>query len=189
VKKSFEYLTKVFGGLDILISNAGNAIRGKIGEVDSAVLRKSFELNFFSHQTLASQAVQLFQKQKTGGVLMFNASKAAFNPGKDFGPYALPKAGVIALMKQYAVDYGKDGIRSNAVNADRIRTNLFTKEIVAERSTARGLTSDEYFKSNLLETEVFDTDVAKGFFDTALAEKTTGSVVIVDGGNIAASPR
>jgi rhamnose utilization protein RhaD (predicted bifunctional aldolase and dehydrogenase)/NAD(P)-dependent dehydrogenase (short-subunit alcohol dehydrogenase family) len=189
VKKSFEYLTKVFGGLDILISNAGNAIRGKIGEVDSAVLRKSFELNFFSHQTLASQAVQLFQKQKTGGVLMFNASKAAFNPGKDFGPYALPKAGVIALMKQYAVDYGKDGIRSNAVNADRIRTNLFTKEIVAERSTARGLTPDEYFKSNLLETEVFDTDVAKGFFDTALAEKTTGSVVIVDGGNIAASPR
>ncbi|SVA58262.1 uncharacterized protein METZ01_LOCUS111116, partial [marine metagenome] len=87
VKKSFEYLTKIFGGLDILISNAGNAIRGKIGEVDSATLRKSFELNFFAHQTLASQAVQLFQKQKTGGVLMFNASKAAFNPGKDFGPY------------------------------------------------------------------------------------------------------
>jgi len=189
VKKSFEYLTKIFGGLDILISNAGNAIRGKIGEVDSATLRKSFELNFFAHQTLASQAVQLFQKQKTGGVLMFNASKAAFNPGKDFGPYALPKAGVIALMKQYAVDYGKDGIRSNAVNADRIRTKLFTKEVLAERSTARGLTPDEYFKSNLLETEVFDTDVAKGFFDTALAEKTTGSVIIVDGGNIAASPR
>ena len=189
VKKSFEYLIKTFGGIDILISNAGNAIRGKIGEVDSATLRKSFDLNFFSHQTLASQAVQLFQKQNTGGVLMFNASKAAFNPGKDFGPYALPKAGVIALMKQYAIDYGKDGIRSNAVNADRIRTKLFTKEVLAERSTARGLTPDEYFKSNLLETEVFDTDVAKGFFDTALAEKTTGSVVIVDGGNIAASPR
>jgi len=189
VEKSFEYLTKIFGGLDILISNAGNAIRGKIGEVDSATLRKSFELNFFAHQTLASQAVQLFQKQKTGGVLMFNASKAAFNPGKDFGPYALPKAGVIALMKQYAVDYGKDGIRSNAVNADRIRTKLVTKEVLAERSTARGLTPDEYFKSNLLETEVFDTDVAKGFFDTALAEKTTGSVIVVDGGNIAASPR
>jgi NAD(P)-dependent dehydrogenase (short-subunit alcohol dehydrogenase family) len=189
VEKSFEYLIKTFGGIDILISNAGNATRGKIGEVDSATLRKSFDLNFFSHQTLASQAVKLFQKQKTGGVLMFNASKAAFNPGKDFGPYALPKAGVIALMKQYAIDYGKDGIRSNAVNADRIRTKLFTKEVLAERSTARGLSPDEYFKSNLLETEVFDTDVAKGFFDTALAEKTTGSVVIVDGGNIAASPR
>ena len=70
VIKSFKYLTKIFGGLDILISNAGNAVRGKIGEVDSATLRKSFELNFFAHQTLASQAVKLFQKQKIGGVLM-----------------------------------------------------------------------------------------------------------------------
>jgi rhamnose utilization protein RhaD (predicted bifunctional aldolase and dehydrogenase)/NAD(P)-dependent dehydrogenase (short-subunit alcohol dehydrogenase family) len=189
VKESFKYLINKFGGLDILISNAGNAIRGKIGDVGSATLRKSFELNFFAHQTLASQAVQLFQKQKTGGTLLFNASKAAFNPGKDFGPYALPKAAVIALMKQYALDYGKEGIRSNAVNADRIRTRLFTEKVLTERSAARGLTPDEYFKSNLLEIEVFDTDVAKGFFDTAFAEKTTGSVITIDGGNIAASPR
>ena len=189
VKESFAYVTREFGGLDILISNAGNAVRGRIGDVDSATLRQSFELNFFAHQTLASEAVKLFQKQKAGGVLLFNASKAAFNPGKDFGPYALPKATVIALMKQYALDYGKEGIRSNAVNADRIRTRLFTEKVLAERSAARGLTPDEYFKSNLLEVEVFDTDVAKGFFEAALAEKTTGSVITIDGGNIAASPR
>lgn len=189
VKESFAYVTREFGGLDILISNAGNAVRGRIGDVDSATLRQSFELNFFAHQTLASEAVKLFQKQKAGGVLLFNASKAAFNPGKDFGPYALPKATVIALMKQYALDYGAEGIRSNAVNADRIRTRLFTEKVVTERSAARGLTPDEYFKSNLLATEVYDTDVAKGFFEFALAEKTTGSVITIDGGNIAASPR
>ncbi|HJL73203.1 MAG TPA: bifunctional aldolase/short-chain dehydrogenase [Nitrospinaceae bacterium] len=189
VKESFAYVTREFGGLDILISNAGNAVRGRIGDVDSATLRQSFELNFFAHQTLASEAVKLFQKQKAGGVLLFNASKAAFNPGKDFGPYALPKATVIALMKQYALDYGAEGIRSNAINADRIRTRLFTEKVVAERSAARGLTPDEYFKSNLLATEVYDTDVAKGFFEFALAEKTTGSVITIDGGNIAASPR
>jgi rhamnose utilization protein RhaD (predicted bifunctional aldolase and dehydrogenase)/NAD(P)-dependent dehydrogenase (short-subunit alcohol dehydrogenase family) len=189
VKESFAYVTREFGGLDILISNAGNAVRGRIGDVDSATLRQSFELNFFAHQTLASEAVKLFQKQKAGGVLLFNASKAAFNPGKDFGPYALPKATVIALMKQYALDYGAEGIRSNAINADRIRTRLFTEKVVAERSAARGLTPDEYFKSNLLATEVYDTDVAKGFFESALAEKTTGSVITIDGGNIAASPR
>ena len=189
VKESFAYVTREFGGLDILISNAGNAVRGRIGDVESATLRQSFELNFFAHQTLASEAVKLFQKQKAGGVLLFNASKAAFNPGKDFGPYALPKATVIALMKQYALDYGAEGIRSNAVNADRIRTRLFTEKVVAERSAARGLTPDEYFKSNLLATEVYDTDVAKGFFESALAEKTTGSVITIDGGNIAASPR
>ena len=96
---------------------------------------------------------------------------------------------MVALTKQYALDYGKEGIRSNAVNADRVRTGLFTPEVIKERSAARGLTPDDYFKNNLLEKEVYDTDVAQGFLDLTLAEKTTGSVITIDGGNIAASPR
>ncbi len=186
---SFDHLVQQFGGLDILVSNAGNAVQGRIGEVDPDALRASFDLNFFSHQALASRAVKLFLKQGTEGVLLFNASKAAFNPGKDFGPYALPKAAVVALTKQYALDYGKQGIRANAVNADRVRTGLFTESVIQERSAARGLTPDDYFKNNLLEKEVYDTDVAQGFLDLVLAEKTTGSILTIDGGNIAASPR
>ena len=120
---------------------------------------------------------------------MFNASKAAFNPGKNFGPYALPKAAVVALTKQYALDYGSYGIRANAINADRIRTALFSEEVLKERAQARGLTPDDYFKNNLLQTEVYDTDVAQGFLNLARAEKTTGSIITIDGGNIAASPR
>jgi rhamnose utilization protein RhaD (predicted bifunctional aldolase and dehydrogenase)/NAD(P)-dependent dehydrogenase (short-subunit alcohol dehydrogenase family) len=189
IQEAFDQLVREFGGLDILISNAGNAVQGRIGDVDAATLRASFDLNFFAHQALASCAVQLFLKQRTGGVLLFNASKAAFNPGKNFGPYALPKAAVVALTKQYALDYGKEGIRANAVNADRVRTGLFTGDVIKERAAARGLTADDYFKNNLLEKEVYDTDVAQGFLDLALAEKTTGSVITIDGGNIAASPR
>jgi len=189
IEESFDHLAHTFGGLDILISNAGNAIQGRIGDVGSDELRASFDLNFFAHQTLASQAVKLFLAQRTGGVLLFNASKAAFNPGKNFGPYALPKSAVVALTKQYALDYGREGIRANAVNADRVRTGLFTPDVIQERSAARGLTPDGYFKNNLLEQEVYDTDVAQGFLDLALAEKTTGSVITIDGGNIAASPR
>ena len=189
VTEAFDRLAQTFGGLDILISNAGNAMQGRIGDVGADELRKSFDLNFFAHQALASHAVKLFLGQRTGGVLLFNASKAAFNPGKNFGPYALPKSAVVALTKQYALDYGKEGIRANAVNADRVRTGLFTKDVIKERSSARGLTPDDYFKNNLLEKEVFDTDVAQGFLDLALAEKTTGSVITIDGGNIAASPR
>ena len=93
------------------------------------------------------------------------------------------------MTKQYALDYGEHGIRSNAINADRIRTSLFSEEVVTERAAARGLSSDEYFKSNLLQQEVYATDVAKGFLNLALAEKTTGSILTIDGGNIAASPR
>ena len=189
VKVSFEEAVRTYGGLDILISNAGNAVQGRIGDVDSATLRGSFDLNFFAHQTVAVEAVHIFLKQKTGGTLLFNASKAAFNPGKDFGPYALPKAAVVALVKQYALDYGKEGIRSNALNADRIRTGMFTDGFIAERAKARGLEPEEYFRQNLLGREVLDTDVAEAFLYLALAQKTTGSVFTVDGGNIAASPR
>ena len=189
VRQSFEQLVQTFGGLDILISNAGNAVQGAMGEVGMKELRASFELNFFAHQILASEALKRFLIQKTGGVLLFNASKAAFNPGKNFGPYALPKATVVALTKQYALDYGSYGIRSNAINADRIRTALFSEDVLKERAKARGLTPDDYFRNNLLQQEVYDTDVAQGFLSLALAEKTTGSIITIDGGNIAASPR
>ena len=189
VRQSFEQLVQTFGGLDILISNAGNAVQGAMGEVGMKELRASFELNFFAHQILASEALKRFLLQKSGGVLLFNASKAAFNPGKNFGPYALPKAAVVALTKQYALDYGSYGIRSNAINADRIRTALFSEDVLKERAKARGLTPDDYFRNNLLQKEVYDTDVAQGFLSLALAEKTTGSIITIDGGNIAASPR
>lgn len=189
VANSFDHAVQTYGGVDILISNAGNAVQGRIGDIDSATLQGSFDLNFFAHQTVAVQTVHIFLKQKTGGTLLFNASKAAFNPGKNFGPYALPKAAVVALSKQYALDYGKEGIRSNAVNADRIRTGMFTDDFIAERSKARGLEPEEYFRQNLLEREVLDSDVAQAFLHLALSEKTTGSVFTVDGGNIAASPR
>ena len=116
--------------------------RAGSASVDDDVLRKSFELNFFAHQTVAQNAVRIMQAQGTGGCLLFNTSKQAVNPGKDFGPYGLPKAATLFLVRQYALDHGKDGIRSNAVNADRIRTGLLTDDMVAARSKARGLSRD-----------------------------------------------
>ena len=77
--------------------------------------------------------------QGTGGCLLFNVSKQAVNPGPDFGPYGLPKAATLFLVRQYALDYGADGIRANAVNADRIRSGMLNDEIIAERSKARGV--------------------------------------------------
>jgi NAD(P)-dependent dehydrogenase (short-subunit alcohol dehydrogenase family) len=92
-------------------------------------------------------------------------------------------------MKQYAVECGSIGIRSNAVNADRIRTGLLSAEDVERRAEARGLDADAYYRSNLLGREVTAEDVANAFVSLALAQSTTGCVVTVDGGNIAASPR
>ena len=189
VGAAFARVCETFGGVDIVVSNAGNAWQGEIGTVDDEILRQSFELNFWSHQTVAQNAVRIMRAQGTGGCLMFNASKQAVNPGLRFGPYGLPKAALLFLMRQYAVDHGGDGIRSNAVNADRIRSGLLSDHMVASRSAARGLSEKDYMSGNLLGLEVTGADVARAFVDLALAGKTTGSVVTVDGGNIAAALR
>ncbi|MGZ3280337.1 MAG: SDR family oxidoreductase, partial [Caulobacteraceae bacterium] len=189
VAAAFDQIVQAYGGLDVLVSNAGAAFSGRIGEVSDAVLRQSFELNFFGHQRAAQAAVRIFEAQKTGGALLFNASKQALNPGPDFGPYGLPKAATLALMRQYAIDYGRSGVRANAVNADRIRTGLLTDEMIRTRSAARGLSEHDYMAGNLLGQEVTAEDVAQAFVSLALAQKTTGAVLTVDGGNIAAAVR
>jgi rhamnose utilization protein RhaD (predicted bifunctional aldolase and dehydrogenase)/NAD(P)-dependent dehydrogenase (short-subunit alcohol dehydrogenase family) len=186
---AFHRIAERFGGVDIVVSNAGAAWQGRIGEVSDEVLRRSFELNFFAHQAVAQEAVQIMLEQATGGVLLFNVSKQAVNPGPDFGPYGLPKVATLALMRQYAIDYGAAGIRSNGVNADRIRTGLLTDAMVASRAKARGVSEAEYMGGNLLKREVTAADVAQAFVALAKARATTGHIETVDGGNIAAALR
>ena len=189
VARAFDAAAERFGGVDIVISNAGKVWQGAMADCSDAVLRASFELNFFAHQHVAAAAVQLFRRQQTGGQILFNASKSAFNPGPGLGPYTLPKAATIALMRQYALDYGHLGIRSNAVNADRVATALFGAGVLEARAQARGLSVETYLSGNLLGKAVGVQDVARAFLGLALAERTTGAVLPVDGGNIAAAPR
>jgi rhamnose utilization protein RhaD (predicted bifunctional aldolase and dehydrogenase)/NAD(P)-dependent dehydrogenase (short-subunit alcohol dehydrogenase family) len=184
VRAAFDAACRRFGGIDIVVSNAGAAWQGKIGSVDDATLRQSFELNFFAHQTVAQNAVRVMLAQGTGGALLFNVSKQAINPGAEFGPYGLPKAAALFLMRQYALDYGADGIRANAVNADRIRSGLLTTDMIRARSKARGVTEADYMGGNLLRREVTAEDVAQAFLHHAVALKTTADVTTVDGGNI-----
>jgi rhamnulose-1-phosphate aldolase/alcohol dehydrogenase len=190
VRRAFDQACATFGGVDIAVSNAGAAWQGKIGEVSDKVLRQSFDLNFFAHQTIAQNAVRVMQAQGTGGALLFNTSKQAVNPGANFGPYGLPKAATLFLVRQYALEYGADGITSNAINADRVNTGLFTGGLLEERAAARGITVEEYLgDGNLLKREVKVADVAQAFIDLALSRKTTAAVMTVDGGNIAAALR
>lgn len=189
VRAAFDAAVSTYGGVDIVVSNAGAAWESPIATMDDALLRKSFELNFFSHQSVAQNAVRIMKEQSTGGVLLFNASKQAVNPGANFGAYGLPKAAALFLSRQYALEHGKDGIRSNAVNADRIRSGLLNEEMIANRSAARGLSVKDYMGGNLLGFEVTADDVAQAFVHQALAERTTADVTTVDGGNIAAAMR
>jgi len=157
--------------------------------LDESLLRDSFEINFYAHQKITSSTVQLMKQQSTGGSIMFNISKQAINPGKNFGPYGLPKSSTLFLMKQYALECGQFNIRVNGINADRIQSGILTSELIKQRSKARNISTDKYLSNNLLQTEVLPEDVANAFFAQSLLKKTTGNIITVDGGNIEASLR
>jgi rhamnose utilization protein RhaD (predicted bifunctional aldolase and dehydrogenase)/NAD(P)-dependent dehydrogenase (short-subunit alcohol dehydrogenase family) len=190
VRGAVSAACRAFGGVDVVVSNAGDAPEGDLAtEQGEARLRASLETNLLTHNHVAREALDVMKAQGRGGSLLFNASKAAWNPGPGFGPYAVAKAALIALMRQYAVDGAKWGLRANAVNADRVRTPLFAGGVAESRAAARGVAVDAYFQSNLLQREVMVEDVADAFVYLAGARATTGCVVTVDGGNPAAFPR
>ena len=190
VGRALAHTVARFGGVDILVSNAGGVYQGGLDGADGeAALRASLEVNLWGHQNVARAGTAVLRAQGTGGALLFNASKSAFNPGVGFGPYAVAKAATVALMRQYAVDLGAIGVRANAVNADRVRTGLFSDGVLESRAAARGIPVESYFADNLLRRETRVDDVAEAFVFLAAAEGTTGAVVPVDGGNAAAFPR
>lgn len=187
-----------FGGLDILVSNAGAAMGGEIATLPDKTLRDSFELNFFAHQAFAQAAAATFRAQTEGrgtrgagdaGQILINVSKQAVNPGKNFGAYGLPKAATFFLLRQLALELGPEGIRVNGVNADRIRSGLLTEDMIKARSAARGLDEASYMAGNLLGREVEADHVAQAFTALAAAPRTTAHVMTVDGGNIEAALR
>lgn len=186
-----------FGGLDILVSNAGAAVTGEVASLPDALLRESFELNFFAHFAFAQAAAAIFRAQGAArgargaepGQMLFNVSKQAVNPGRGFAAYGLPKATTFFLVRQLALELGAEGVRVNGINADRIRSGLLTPGMIAARSAARGVDEDAYMAGNLLAAEVEPQHVAQAFVMLAQAGRTTGHVMTVDGGNIEAALR
>ena len=189
IKSAIAQIILKYGGIDILISNAGRAYQGKIYDVNEDIIRKSYEINFYSHQKIAQQVIEIMKMQDFGGNISFNLSKQSINPGNNFGPYGLPKSSTLFLMKQYALECGKFNIKINGINADRIEGGMLTSKLINQRARARNTTKDKYMKGNLLKQRVFPEDVAEAFFNQILLKKTTGNIITVDGGNIEASLR
>lgn len=188
-KRAMSSAIHAFGGLDILVSNAGTATTGAMLELEDEAFREAFELNFFAHKNFATAAADLMRRQGRPGQILFNISKQAVNPGANFGAYGMPKATTMFLMRQLALELGRDGIRVNGINADRIRSGLLTDDFIASRAGARGIDEATYMSGNLLGREVEAHHVADAFIALALAERTTAHVMTVDGGNIEASLR
>ena len=197
VRAAFEATVLAWGGLDILVSNAGIAHSAPVDRMALADWERSFAVNSTGHFLVAREAMRVLIRQGIGGALVFVATKNVMSPGKDFAAYSAAKAAEAQLAKVLALEGAPHGIRSNIVNPDAVfqDSKLWSEEIRRERAAAQGIAVDQledfYRKRNLLGARILPEDVAQAvlFLASDRAAKTTGCTLTVDGGVKDAFPR
>jgi rhamnulose-1-phosphate aldolase/alcohol dehydrogenase len=190
VKTAFGTTRLAFGGLDILVSNAGIAITNPIDKLSLSDWQASLAVNATGHFLVAKEAVGILKEQGLGGSLIFIATKNVPAPGQDIGAYSASKAAEAQLARVLAIENGPHGIRSNMINPDAIfrNSNLWSPHIREERAQAHGISVDQvedfYRQRTLLKVSVTAEDVAEAALYLAgdRALKTTGAMLPVDGG-------
>lgn len=175
-----------FGGLDILVSNAGLFPPSqKLEHMADDVWTRSLDLNLTSHQRLLRACIPFLREGAEPAVVIM-ASKNVPAPGPGAGAYSVAKAGLTQLGRVAALELAKDGIRVNMLHPHAVfDTGAWTPEVLAERAKAYGLTPEQYKTNNLLGVEVTSRDVAALACAMAgpIFRTTTGAQVAVDGGN------
>ena len=197
VETAVAAAVEAYGGLDIVVSNAGIAHAAAIDRMALADWERSFAVNATGHFLVARAALRVMKAQGLGGSLVFVATKNVMSPGKDFAAYSASKAAEAQLAKVAALEGGPHGIRVNLVNPDAVfrDSGLWSPEVRRERARAQGIAVEEieefYRKRNLLGVSVLPEDVAEAvlFLASDRAAKTTGCTVTVDGGVRDAFPR
>ncbi len=186
IHSALRRLVTNFGGLDILISNAGTfPSSARIEEMDEALWDKSMAINLTSHQRVLSACIP-FLRQGMDPAVIFIASKNVPAPGVGASSYSVAKAGMTQLARIAALELAGDGIRVNTLHPDAVfDTAIWTDEVLEKRARHYGLSIKEYKTRNLLKTEICSSDVAE--LTCALAgppfAKTTGAQIPIDGGN------
>ena len=186
VNETVKMTIRRFGGLDILVSNAGIfSANQKIEDLKEEAWYQSLELNLSSHQRLLKMCIP-YMKQGIDTAIVFVASKNVPAPGPGAAAYSVAKAGLTQLARVAAMELGADGIRVNIIHPDAVYdTALWTPEVLAQRAKHYGLSIQEYKTKNILKTEVRSRDVAElvcALVGPAFA-KTTGAQIPIDGGN------
>ena len=186
VKKAIESAVREFGGLDMIVSNAGIfPPSARIENMDEATWDRSIDINLSSHRRLLSMAIP-YLKLGIDPSVVFIGSKNVPAPGPGAAAYSVAKAGLAQLVRVAALELGDSGIRVNAVHPNAVYdTAIWTDEVLATRAKHYGLTVEEYKTNNVLKKEVTSRDVAL-LVITMLGEtfsKITGAQVPIDGGN------
>ncbi|MCG3152330.1 MAG: 3-phenylpropionate-dihydrodiol/cinnamic acid-dihydrodiol dehydrogenase [bacterium] len=179
-----------WGGLDIVISNAGVIVAGEIADLTLANWERAFRVNATGHFLVCREALKVFREQGLGGSIVLNCSKNVPLPGGGFGAYSASKAAETQLGRILAIEGAPLGVRVNMLHPDGIfaGSQLWNAEIRQQRAEAYGVAPEElpefYRQRNLLRVGVTPEDVAEAalFFVSPRSRATTGGVLTVDGG-------
>ena len=189
VDAAMEAACLEFGGVDVVVSNAGIAHCAPIEKLEVGDWERSLAVNATGHFLVTRAALRLFRRQGIGGSMVFVATKNVTSPGKDFAAYSASKAAEAQLARVAAIEGAEIGVRVNVVNPDAIfGTGLWSPEIREQRARAHGIDPDQveefYRKRNLLGVEVRAEDVAEAvlFLAGDRSSRTTGAMIAVDGG-------
>jgi len=186
VKAAITETVRRFGGLDILVSNAGIFTAGaNIEDLDDANWSRSLLLNLTSHEQLLKHCIP-FLKLGIDATAIFVGSRNVRAPGAGAASYSCAKAGVTQLTRVAALELAPHNVRVNIIHPDAVfDTKLWTPEALQRSAERYGLTVEQYKKRNLMKCEITSRDI--GMMVAAMAgpafAKTTGAQIPVDGGN------
>ena len=187
VAGALEAAARGFGGLDVLVLNAG--VFPTTSPIEALALedwRRAMEVNVDANVGLLREAFPLLREAPRGGRVVVNASKNVPAPGPGAASYSASKAALTQLARVAALEWGAYGIRVNVVHPNAVfDTGLWSEEVIGERAKSYGLTVDEYRQNNVLGVEVTSADVARTIVAMCgpAFSRTTGAQVPVDGGN------
>ena len=191
VGAGFEAATVEFGGVDILVSNAGISSSAPIEETELAMWNRNIEILGTGYFLVSREAFRLFRRQKLGGAVVFIASKNGLAASPNAAAYCTAKAAEIHLARCLALEGAEAGIRVNVVNPDAVLqgSKIWTGEWREQRAAAYNMAPDEleehYRKRSMLKRSVLPSDVAEAvaFLAGDASAKSTGNIINVDAGN------
>ncbi|GMQ92370.1 MAG: bifunctional aldolase/short-chain dehydrogenase [Gammaproteobacteria bacterium] len=188
VQSALEQGVHTFGGLDMLILNAGVFPPAMpIADMELDVWQQTLDLNLTANMTLLRESHALLQLAPMGGRVVVIGSKNVAAPGPGAGAYSAAKAALNQLMRVTALEWSKEHIRINTLHPDAVfDTGIWTEEVLQSRARSYGLTVEQYKKRNLLQIEICSRDVAELAAEMCgpLFARTTAAQVPIDGGDV-----
>tara|TARA_Y100000590_G_scaffold346139_1_gene396307 strand:+ start:70101 stop:72074 length:1974 start_codon:yes stop_codon:yes gene_type:complete len=186
VDQAVNLCIKEFGGIDILISNAGVfSSTAKLENIDNKKWEVDLDINLTSHHRILRSSIP-YLKFGIQPAVVFMGSRNVGAPGPGAGTYTIAKSGLTQMARLAAIELSEYNIRVNAVHPDCVYdTAVWSNKILKARAKQYGLSIKQYKRRNLLKTDVTSKDVAElvAFLSSPKSSKTTGAQVPIDGGN------